>query len=64
MSNSGEYIKHYRFMLGMSQKELANVLGVTVNTLARWERNCLTVRHWRMLNLALAHLCCIKGINK
>ena len=35
----GERIVNYRRLSGMTQKELANLLGVDPTTLARWERN-------------------------
>jgi transcriptional regulator with XRE-family HTH domain len=35
----GEKIIHYRRLLGLTQKELANRLSIDPTTLARWERN-------------------------
>lgn len=37
-------IKQKRLSLGLTQHELAEILGVSANTLARWERNELTPR--------------------
>lgn len=58
--NKGSYLKQFRLHLGMTQSEIADILGVPLNTYSRWERNVLAIRHWQMLNLAIAHLSCIK----
>lgn len=50
------YIRGWRVAMEWSQQRLAERLGVTVNTLARWERGDLTVRHQPMLALALERL--------
>lgn len=42
--------------LGLSQSQLAELLDVPVNTLARWERGEVTIRHPRILALALRAL--------
>lgn len=39
--------------LRLSQSQLAGRLGVPVNTLARWERGELAIRHPEMLRLSL-----------
>ena len=39
--------------MGMTQRDLAGELGVSGNTLARWERGEVEVRHPQMLSLAL-----------
>lgn len=46
-------LREKRAWLGMSQAKLADALGVPVNTLARWERGDLPIRHPKMLGLAL-----------
>ena len=33
------YIKSHRKNIGLTQKELAEKVGVSMNTVARWERN-------------------------
>jgi len=35
----GQQLRKHRGALGMTQVELAKALGVTANTVARWERN-------------------------
>ncbi len=42
-----------RRSLGISQDDLAKRLGVTTNTIARWERGELRIQHPEMLRLAL-----------
>lgn len=42
--------------LRMSQRELAEQLGIPPNTVARWERGDLAIRHDRLLFLALRGL--------
>jgi transcriptional regulator with XRE-family HTH domain len=42
-----------RKALGMSQARLAIRLGVSVNTVARWERRELGIAHPEMVRLAL-----------
>jgi transcriptional regulator with XRE-family HTH domain len=43
-------------MLGLSQADLAERLGVSANTIARWERGELAIQHPEMLRLALDSL--------
>lgn len=50
------YLRGWRRSMGWSQQELAGHLGVPPNTLARWERGALAVRHPEMLGLALDRL--------
>ena len=49
-------IKTYRDRFGITQEALAKRLGVSPNTVARWERGDLTIRHPEMLRLALESL--------
>lgn len=49
-------LKQRRTALGLSQRKLAEALGVPYRTLARWERAQLAVRHPRVLRLALDRL--------
>src|SRR5262245_49744054 len=46
-------LREWRLTHGLSQDELANLLDVPTNTLARWERGELAIRHPRILALAL-----------
>lgn len=41
----GAEIKTLRKRLGMTQEEFAKLLGVTANTVARWERGELGLSH-------------------
>src|SRR5438309_7711341 len=45
-----------RRSLGISQAELGTRLGVSPNTIARWERGEMKIEHGPMLKLALQHL--------
>lgn len=42
-----------RTMLGLSQAKLGERIGVSANTIARWERGELAIQHQEMLRLAL-----------
>ena len=53
---TGAELHTFREKLGLSQSQLATLLGVTPNTLARWERDELTIQHPRILELALTEL--------
>ncbi len=52
----GEKIKEYRKNLGMTQNQLAENLGISRNTVARWETNSVRPDSWQMLELALKQL--------
>ena len=41
---SGQEVRDIREQLGFTQEQLAHAVGVHKNTVARWERNELTVR--------------------
>ena len=45
-----------REALGLSQHALAEALGIPRNTVARWERGALLIRHGTILRLALERL--------
>ena len=47
------WLQRKRAELGLTQSQLGQALGVRTNTIARWERGELVVRHSRMLRLAL-----------
>lgn len=49
-------LRNNRLALGLSQAGLSSLLGVPVNTIARWERGELAIAHPRILELALIHL--------
>lgn len=51
--SNGENLRKRRTKLGLSQAELGERLGVTANTIARWERDVVPAQHWRMVFLAL-----------
>jgi transcriptional regulator with XRE-family HTH domain len=40
----GEQVRRIRNQLGFTQEELAKKVGVHKNTVARWERNELSIR--------------------
>ena len=49
----GTALQQWRAAHRLSQGELAAMLDVPVNTLARWERSEVAIRHPRILELAL-----------
>lgn len=51
----GEEVRKRRKALELNQSELAELLGVTRNTVARWERDEVTIPS-QMLELALKQL--------
>ena len=53
---SGLDLRGERKALDMTQEALADALGVTANTVARWERGDLTIAHPGVLRLALREL--------
>lgn len=53
---TGDELRDYRRKLGLTQAQLAASLGVTPNTVARWERDELVIANPRMLRLALERL--------
>ena len=50
---SETWLRKRRLAMGMTQRDLAGELGVSLNTLARWERGQLEIQHPQMLSLAL-----------
>jgi len=53
---TGKELRNKRIKLGLSQVKLAELLGVTGNTVARWERGELKIGCEKMLILALKNL--------
>ena len=53
---SAAELRDRRLGLGMSQRQLADELGVTPTTLARWERGERTISNPVLVRLALDHL--------
>ncbi len=53
---TGAEIREARARLGLTQVQLADALGVSPNTLARWERGEIPPVHPTMLRLALERL--------
>lgn len=52
----GAELKQRREKLGLSQASLAQKLGTSTNTVARWEREEMKIQNPEMLNLALKTL--------
>lgn len=52
-NESAEDLQRTRKILLMTQQQLADALGIPVNTLARWERGELRIQHPIVLKLAL-----------
>jgi len=55
-SMNGEELRRARERLDLTQEQLAALLDVTANTIARWERNEVPIKHAKMLKLALSAL--------
>jgi DNA-binding XRE family transcriptional regulator len=50
---TGHDLRQWRIERGMSQTQLAHALDVPKDTISRWERDALGIRHGRILALAL-----------
>jgi transcriptional regulator with XRE-family HTH domain len=53
---TGPDLRRWRAEHGMSQAQLAHALDVPKDTISRWERDALGIRHGRILALALQAL--------
>lgn len=53
MRMDGHELRVIRTKLNMNQEQLAAVLGVTQNTISRWESGKVAIRHDQILELAL-----------
>ncbi len=53
---TGDELRTIRNKLGLSQSELARLLDVPADTLAKWERGTVGIRHPEILRLALDRL--------
>lgn len=51
-----EMLRQFRLDFGLTQENLHDLLGVTWQTLSRWERGVQPIRHQRLLYLALQTL--------
>jgi len=50
---ASDRLREVRSTLNMTQTEIGGLLGVPWNTVARWERGTITIRHPKMLTHAL-----------
>jgi transcriptional regulator with XRE-family HTH domain len=48
-----EHLRETRLRLGLTQRQLGELLGVDMNTVSRWERRHLQVLHPAILRMAL-----------
>lgn len=53
---NGEQLRTWRTKHNLTQLQLAELLGTTANTIARWERGETTIQHPKILELALKSL--------
>lgn len=53
---NGTDIRERRRKLGLTQKQLGQILGIPDNTISRWELGTVVPEHPKMLNLALKAL--------
>jgi transcriptional regulator with XRE-family HTH domain len=60
-SNSPRQPKELLDELGLTQAQPATVLGVSSNTIARWERSDMKIENPRLLSLAMAALVGVKA---
>jgi transcriptional regulator with XRE-family HTH domain len=53
---TGADLRAKRHLLGMSQAALATALGVTANTVARWERGTMKIARPELLEMSMKNL--------
>jgi transcriptional regulator with XRE-family HTH domain len=53
---TGDELRAERQARGLTQRQLAEALGVTTNTVARWERGEMAIKFPRMVAAVLAQL--------
>ena len=53
---TGAQLRQHRERMGLSQSHLALRLGVTANTIARWERGAMRIQHPAIVALAMQRL--------
>lgn len=53
MTMTGKDLRKRRIALELSQQKLADLLGIDVGTISRWERGVLTIERPDMVSLAL-----------
>ena len=51
-------LRNWRLDHNLTQREVAQYLGVPANTVARWERGELNIEHAQWLHLCLEHYDC------
>src|SRR5215469_15174642 len=57
-----EDLREQRLRLHLSQAALAEALGVARNTVARWERSELEIRHPELIQMALDRLAMVEPV--
>jgi transcriptional regulator with XRE-family HTH domain len=57
---NGEQLRKARLRLGFSLRQFAREIKIPFNTIARWERGEIEIRHPYILKLAIDHLKCVK----
>lgn len=58
---NGSELRQRRRAMGLSQESLGRLLGISRNTIARWERGEIAIEHGSMLALALDQIYQIQG---
>ena len=53
---TGEEFRELRRKTGLNQRQLGERLGIPTNTIARWERGEVGIRHGGLVRLAMLHL--------
>ena len=53
---TGDEVRRFRRELALSQRELAERLGVHLQTVSKWERGALGIAHKEVLRMALQRI--------